>query len=456
MRLSRRALSPQNDPMADGTRNGNGNQKLDELYRFLVEEEDARACKDISSEACTEVPGNFFKIGGSQILTKLADELSSAKTVLPWLLGSLGAPAFWIGFLVPIRESGSLLPQLAIAGAVRNRPLRKWVWVLGGGFQAAALLGMAVTAFFLRGAAAGGVMVGLLVLFSLARGLVSVASKDVTGKTVPRTRRGRLTGFTTAAAGLLTLALGAALTGLVPGDPPPEVTAILLVSAAGLWILASGVFASVREKPGATEGGGNAVREAFGRLDLLRTDKPFRRFVAVRALLISTALAAPYYVALAREAGAGGGGSLALFILASGLASALSSVFWGRHSDRSSRGVLVAAAVGASSLGVAVFALDVAGVLSSMAWVVPVAFFLLAMAHSGVRIGRKTYLLDMAGGNRRTDYVAVSNTVIGGVLFLSSAVGLLAPLVGPAGMLLVLSLMGFAGAWGGRGLPEVE
>jgi hypothetical protein len=223
--------------MTEGTQNGERNQKLDDLYRRLVEEEDARVCKDIPSEACTEVPGNFFKIGGSQILTKLADELASAKTVLPWLLGSLGAPAFWIGFLVPIRESGSLLPQLAIAGAIRNRPIRKWVWVLGAGLQAAALLGMAATAFLLRGSAAGLAIVALLVLFSLARGLVSVASKDVTGKTVPKTRRGRLTGFTTAAAGLLTLALGAALAGLVPGDPPPEVTAVLLWRrrASGSW-----------------------------------------------------------------------------------------------------------------------------------------------------------------------------------------------------------------------------
>ena len=151
--------------------------KLDRLYNFLVEEEDARVCKDIPAEACTQVPGNFFKIGATQTLTKLADELSSAKTVLPWLLSALGAPAFWIGFLVPIRESGSLLPQLFIAGAVRSRPLRRPIWILGGLLQALALGGMAATAFLLRGGVAGIAIVGLLVCFSLARGLVSVASR---------------------------------------------------------------------------------------------------------------------------------------------------------------------------------------------------------------------------------------------------------------------------------------
>ena len=436
------------------TEQTNNNGKLDRLYNLLVEEEDIRVCKDIPPEACTQVPGNFFKIGTSQTLTKLADELSSAKTVLPWLLSALGAPAFWIGFLVPIRESGSLLPQLLIAGAVRNRPLRKRLWITGGVLQAISLAGMAATAFLLRGWAAGIAIVSLLILFSLARGLVSVASKDVTGKTIPKTRRGRLTGFTTAVAGVLTLALGALLAALVPGDPSPEVTAVILLVAAGLWLMASGIFGTVHEVPGATEGGKNALQEILGRLDLLRTDKPFRRFVIVRSLLISTGLAAPYYVALAREQGAGGGGTLAFFILASGLASALSSVFWGRYSDRSSRSVLVAAATAASTLGLLVFSLDRAGVLGGLGWIAPLAFFFLAIAHSGVRIGRKTYVLDMASGTRRTDYVAVSNTVIGGVLLLSGALGFLAPLIGAGGMILILSLMGFAGAWGGRTLPE--
>ena len=42
---------------------------------------------------------------------KLADLLISAKTTLPWLLASLGAPTWIVSLLVPIRESGSLIPQ---------------------------------------------------------------------------------------------------------------------------------------------------------------------------------------------------------------------------------------------------------------------------------------------------------------------------------------------------------
>jgi len=425
----------------------------DRLYSFLVEDEDARVCQDIPEEACIEVPGNFFKLGASQTLTKLADELSSAKTVLPWVLTSVGAPASLIGFLVPIRESGSLLPQLVIAAAVRNRPRRKYAWMLGGVLQALALMGMAVSALLLRGPVAGVTIMALLILFSLARGLVSVASKDVTGKTIPKTRRGRLTGLTTALSGVLALVIGGILAALVVGNPSRSTLAVLLVLAGLLWLWAVGIFATVKETPGATEGGKDAIREAFARLDLLRTDTTFRHFVLVRALLVSTGLAAPFYVTLAREASPSGN-LLALFILASGLAAALSSWFWGRYSDRSSRSVLIAAALMAASLGTVVFLMDLVGYLDRFTWITPVAFFLLAIAHSGIRVGRKTYLLDMASGARRTDYVAVSNSVMGLVLLLGGAIGLLTPLIGSGGVLLILSMFGFAGALGGRRLPE--
>ncbi|NNM07141.1 MAG: MFS transporter, partial [Gemmatimonadetes bacterium] len=51
---------------------------------------------------------------------------------------------------------------------------------------------------------------------------------------------------------------------------------------------------------------------------------------------------------------------------------------------------------------------------------------------------------------------AVSNSVIGVVLLLGGAVGLLAPILGSGGMLLILALAGFAGAAGGARLPETQ
>ncbi len=49
----------------------------------------------------------------SLAFSKLGDLLVSAKTTLPAALIAAGAPVWIISVLVPIRESGALLPQAA-------------------------------------------------------------------------------------------------------------------------------------------------------------------------------------------------------------------------------------------------------------------------------------------------------------------------------------------------------
>ena len=64
----------------------------EDLYGKLVNEEDARVCREIPDSACREVPRNFFLLVGSYLLTKLGDALSSPKTVLAWVMAAVGAP----------------------------------------------------------------------------------------------------------------------------------------------------------------------------------------------------------------------------------------------------------------------------------------------------------------------------------------------------------------------------
>jgi len=90
-------------------------------------------------------------------------KIASAKLVIPWLFGALGVPATFTGFLVPIREAGVLLPQLAVAAAVRRLAIRKGVWVLAGG-----LIGLIGDWL---GAAATVLVLGLLSLIAAAYSL---------------------------------------------------------------------------------------------------------------------------------------------------------------------------------------------------------------------------------------------------------------------------------------------
>jgi hypothetical protein len=428
----------------------------EDLYVKLMNEEDARVCRDISDEACREVPHNFVLILISSLLTKLGDAVANPKTTLTWMMDVVGAPVALTGLLVPIRESGSLIPQLAIAAIVRRQPVRKVVWVVGSIVQGLSMGTMALAALWLDGTAAGLAVVGALVVFSLARGLCSVASKDVLGKTIPKTRRGRVSGLSAGFAGIATLAVGAGLVAFAVDDGAQRVFVGLLAGAAGLWIVAAAVYARVDEEPGETDGGGNAFGEALRRMRLLVEDRAFGMFVVVRALLLCSALSAPYYVLLARQHSGGFTGKLGLFIVAGGLASSLSAPLWGRLADWSSRRVMGVAAVVTGVLGMVVFIAETwIPVLGGAVGFYPMVYFVLMVAHSGVRLGRKTYVVDLAQGNRRTDYVAVSNTVIGVILLVLGSLGALAQAFSVPIVVLVLSMLGLFGAALSRWLPEV-
>ncbi len=427
------------------------------LYEKLMNQEGARACKAIDESACREVPGNFFLQIFSQFLTQLGDAVSNPKIVLPWVLESVAAPLYLLGLLVPIRESGSMLPQLVIASYVRRLPIRKWVWVLGSVLQAASIFGIGVVAWLLQGATAGWSIIALLTLFSLSRGLCSVASKDVIGKTIPKKQRGRLSGWSSSAAGLITLALGAMLLIGNSEDLRPAHYGILLAGAGGLWLVAALVYARVKEFPGETDGGANGFVEAMRRLSILRTDKPFRRFVITRALMLCSALTAPYYVVLAQQNLGAPAYLLGLFILASGAAGLVSGPFWGLFADISSRRVLIVSALLTAVLGFIVYAVAQlqAGWLA-LAWVLPTIYFMLSIAHQGVRIGRKTYVVDLAEGNKRTDYVSVSNTVIGLILLLMGLTGALSTVLDVSEIILLLSCFCLGGSALALTLPEAD
>ncbi|MBS3747615.1 MAG: MFS transporter [Wenzhouxiangellaceae bacterium] len=432
------------------------NNKMSRIYQQLVNEEDARVCTDISESACRVVPGNFFLQVATQFLTKLGDAIANPKTVLAWLMSALAAPAAFTAFLVPIRESGSLIPQLIIAAWVRRQAIRKWTFVLGCVLQGLAVAGMGVVAVTLEGSAAGFALLGALVVFSLSRGLCSVASKDVLGKTVPKTRRGRVSGWSQFLAGIVTIGVGASLL-LGTGEEAGMTRWLLLLAlAAALWMLAAGTYAAIREFPGATEGGGNAITEALGRLSLLRTDREFRQFVIARSLLLCSALSAPFFIMLAHQNTEGAIVALGLFVIADGVASLVSAPFWGKFADLSSRRVMIISGTSAAFTGLALVAV-VNGIpaVADQAWLYPLFFFLLSVSHSGVRMGRKTYIVDLAGGNKRTDYVAVSNTVIGFVLLAAGSIGALSSVISLAGVIIVLAAMGLLGAWMSSRLPEV-
>lgn len=415
---------------------------LERVYAALVDEEDARTCRDISEAACRVVPRAFLANTTAQAMTGFGDAIISPKTTLPWLLTALGAPAWAAGLLVPLREAGSLLPQLAIAGWLRALPRRKFAWMVGAGLQGASVLGIAGAALALEGQPFAIAVLSLVALFSLSRGICSVAAKDVLGKTVAKRRRGQVSGYAASVAGAGTLILALALWWL--GDPERMPYVPMLLLGGALWLVAIPVYQLIPEYPGATEGGANGLREAARRMHVVVEDAAFRRYLLVRFALISTALIGPFVVVLGRERT---GLTLAYFLFAQGSASLIAGPIWGRFADLSSRRVLIIAAAGAATVGIATaMAAWLAPSLLSTKWMLPTVFLALAILHDGVRLGRKTHIVDLAGGNKRTDYVAVGNTLTGVALLAVGALLALVPLAVGGKILMLASVAGLGAA----------
>lgn len=388
------------------------------VYDALYGDGEARVCKDVPESACRHLPRNWAAATLSLSLTKAGDAIADPKLTLTWLFSGLGAPAFLIGLIAPVREAGALLPQLFVSAAIRRRERRKFVWAAGSFGQAGALAFMALGALLLEGAVAGWTILGLLAVFAVFRSLCSVSHKDVLGKTVSKTRRGAVGGYATSIAGLTALVFGAGL--IVSPEANSAIIALILAFAAGLWVIAGFTYLMIVEERGATQGGADAFPEAIKQLGLLKSDPAFARFVIARALMIATSISPPFLVAIARdEAGADLAG-LGGFLIASAAAGFVSGWVLGRLSDRSSRWVLAAGgATGAAALTAVLIVVETGLFVSDLFIFHAVMMFLLAFGHQGVRLGRSTYLVDLADAETRAAYTAVSNTVIGVLLLIA-------------------------------------
>ncbi|MDO5031906.1 MFS transporter [Corynebacterium sp.] len=391
----------------------------------------------------------------AQGLQSIGDQIVAAKTVLPWLLQSAGAPAFFIGLLVPIRESGSMLPQASLTPWVTSRAQRKGIWVMGGIGQAMAAALMAVAALLLEGTPLAVAILVLLAVLALCRALCSIASKDVQGRTISKGSRGQITGRATELGGAAALLVGVGLWFLT-GDIDLLVIVALIAAAALSWVVASAIFWRIEEPvedAEQSESNKNAGMADAWRLFTGNAD--FRAFVIARGLLLVTALSTSFIVVLGQGNGSDLGG-LAAFVVASGLSALIGGRISGMWSDVSSKNVMSYGALVGSILLFVLVACAAWLPEEVNAWVFPVGFLLVNLTHTAVRVGRKTYIVDMAEGDDRTRYVGAANTLMGFILLGVGAISGGLAMLGPAWALIFLAFSGLAGVMASRNLKDVS
>lgn len=360
---------------------------------------------------------------------KLADLLISAKTTLPWLLASLGAPIWIISMLVPIRESGSLIPQWPLKQRVRHIENRLVIWRWGIVIQAGAVCFMLACALLTEALVAGLLILFCLLLLSLGRSLSSLSMKDIQGLNVEKGQRGKLVGIASTMSGLLSL-ITAGLLILSPQDM--SIRAIQLLITFSAFILFMSLILSI----GLTANLVDSKKDSNDAQSLWKTinqQADLRRLIISRCLLLHAALIAPFFVSA--SATNSDFFQLPYFIIASALASFLSSYLWGKMADKSAIQTMFYATL------ICVLASVIFYFTTSIDnwWVDVFLFFVLNLGYEGIRIGRKTYMLDIAQGSQRTLYVAAANSMVGYVLLILGGLYALLYIVMGEHMLIVMT-----------------
>lgn len=389
----------------------------------------------------------------SLALTKTADSLIDPKLVLSWLLSAVGAPGAMIGALVPVREAGALLPQLALARRVEASAQRKFFWSAGSAIQGVAALAIAAAALTLGGATAGVAIVLLVAVLAFGRSASSVSYKDALARTIAKRRRGAVTGFAASMASITAFGVGALMASGIFAVAVGPLAGIVAIGGIG-FLLAALLFTRLEEAAEDVDVDDDASIRTL--IEPLFSDSQLRLFVAARGALAVTALAPPFIVMLSAASERTALDQLGPLVMASALASVLASYVWGRLSDRSSRQTLMAAG-GLGSIvllcvgGVGVAFGDLGGALGSA-----VAVFAAQISYEGVRAGRKLHLTDMAEDDFRARYTALSNTLIGLALLAGGGFGFAADQFGPASVVLVFGIIAAMGAATASGLEEVQ
>ncbi len=332
-------------------------------------------------------------------LNKLADLLISAKTTLTALLVSVGAPVWMIGWLVPIRESGALLPQVLISIYLRNHPERHKVWRLGMIVQASSVLGIIFSVTLFSGFLAGtGVLLSLVIL-SMGRSACSLTVKDIEADVAKKGQRGNLIGIASTVSGLVTLCIAIPL---VIFENMLSSNLLLMVLCASLlsFVLTLVCVWPLKTRVETSDKSDDTFSVHF--------DSTVYKFIFVRGLFVHSALVAPYFM-IERDGDVQE--LLPIYIGAEALAALLSSIIWGKIADKSAKLTLQISGVLALIACVGLLALEATSIFISA-----LLFFVLSVAHAGVRTGRKTYSLDVKDGHERTELVGFSNTAIGIIL----------------------------------------
>ena len=380
---------------------------------------------------------NFRVLLGQGVLLDVSQTLSSPRLVLPFLYISFGAPAIFAGLLIPIVQISRMIGQIVSAPFISAAEICKWYMSLGILTASTALVVIALTADTAEDARQFVILtvifLGVAAIIGLGQGLSRLAFQNMLGYVVPRKLRRNLLFSQTGLSGLLAIILAWASQKLYFNEADEEHLALLWVGIA--VAIFSGILSmliresAVAEKKqrGANSGDRQGILATLrAGINHVRQVEWFRQFVIARILFLSIELAMPFYAIIAAQEHEKTEDALGGFVIATSLGLMIGGFFWQRLSPWPLRRIMSLG--GIFALAAAVIALlSHYGNPKSHWFYYDMVFFLIALADQGIASTRKIYVATLASAETRPYYIAVSDTLVGGVAVLFAfALGVLA------------------------------
>ncbi|MBN1667236.1 MAG: MFS transporter [Anaerolineales bacterium] len=351
----------------------------------------------------------------------MAIGFASFVTIIPLFVSQLTDSAILIGLVPAIHSLGWQLPQLFMASPVARLSRYKPMVLRLTVHERWPFLGLALIAWFLPqidNRLALGLVFLMLAIQGLGGGITANAWQSMVGKIFPSRWHGRFFGLQAGLANAI-MALGALGAGfLLEALPfPQNFAAIFAIALFGLVLSYFALF-PVREAevPPAPE---LVERQAYRRnlLQIMRSDRGFRRFLLVRNLSQFAIMAVSFYSVYAVRQFEAPGAAIGLMTALMSGSSIFANALMGWAGDRWGHQV---------ALGIGTIAMFLSAVI---AWLAPayswfyLAFILAGVASVAVWTTPIAMTLEFGGLSQRPAYLGLSHT-------LTAPSTLLAPILG--------------------------
>ena len=355
--------------------------------------------------------------------------LINAPTFMPAYLHLVSGSNTVVGLGLALQQMGGIISPLVAGAAIEHRPKIMPMAIVLGSLGRLAILGMALTGWFLRDQAQVLTLLLFVFLFGVFMGAQRVAFTLLMSRVIPISLRGRLQAWRNAVGGLiaaiLAYASGKYLIGanvLGNGYATTFILAFFLTSL-GLWFLQH----QIREPIPPT------IREPVRMRDRMRdipgliaADPAYRWFLIMQMLATSARIATPFYILHVGETMHLDGATLGLLSLAFLGADTVSNILWGYLGDRKGfRVVLVLSIAGWIASTVVLMTLGTSAAVF-------LAFFGLGAAQAGYMMASQTMILEFGHRDDLSMRIGISATAEG-------VTATLGPLVGGA----VADLLGY-------------